>query len=80
MQTWYLLLGNHPGEKPWIIKRCQAETKRDAATIFAKRLNTIAASEAYGEIELLEAIKREDELTKQEHQWIAAEDIEMLEI
>jgi hypothetical protein len=80
MHTWYLFLGLHFGERPIIIRRCSAVTKLLAASIFAKRLNTTAASQAYTPTELLPAIKREDELTDQDQHWIATEAQEILEL
>ncbi len=65
-------------DRPSIIRRCQAATKEAAAVIFAIRLNTTAEGEAFTAAELLGAIKREDELTEEERQWIAAEDPELL--
>jgi hypothetical protein len=73
MDTWYLFLGLRFGDRPWISRRCQAATKQQAASLFAQRLNRPSATQAYTETEVLPAIKREDELTEQEQQWIAAE-------
>jgi hypothetical protein len=80
MHTWYLLLSIRPGERPGIIRRCQAESKLQAARIFADRLNTMMGRQAYTTHELLPAIKQEDELTEQEQHWIATEAQEMLEL
>ncbi len=80
MHTWYLFLGFRPEGQPWIMLRCRATTKREAARIFTQRLNTTIASDAYTETELLESIKREDELTATEQQWIAAAPPEVLDL
>ncbi len=72
MYTWYLFLGFRPEEQPWILRRCRAATIREAASIFAKRLNTTGTTETYTEAELLDGIKREDELTATKQHWIAA--------
>ncbi len=80
MYTWYLFLGLRFGDRPWISRRCQAATKQEAASIFAQRLNIHATNQGdidvnliYTTAELLPAIKREDELTEEEQQWIAGE-------
>jgi hypothetical protein len=80
MHTWYLFLGLRLGEPPLISRRCQAATNHEAASIFAQRLNTPPANQIYTEIELLPAIKREDDLTDTEQQWIAAELPELLDV
>jgi hypothetical protein len=80
MDTWYLFLDNQRGTRPSIIRRCETARKQTAARVFAVRLNTIAKSETYSAAELLEAIKREDELTDTELQWIATEPPEVLEV
>ncbi len=79
MQTWYLIFGIRLNERPSIIKRCQAEHKDAAARLFAARLNTIAQGQVFTDRELLNAIKREDELTETEQQWVTAEDPKLLE-
>ena len=78
MHTYYLFLAMRLSDRPSIIRRCQAATKEAAAVIFALRLNTTAEGEAFTASELLGAIKRDDELTDEERQWIAAEDPELL--
>ena len=80
METWYLFLGLRLGDKPWISRRCQAATKEQAAGIFANRLNMHEAKQVYTETEVLPAIKRQDELTNQEQQWLAAEPPALLDL
>ncbi len=80
MQTFYLLLPIRPGESPSLIKRCHAETKNAAASMFVQRLNSLLGSEAFTEQELLPAIKQEDELTEREYQWMRETAPEMLEL
>ncbi len=79
MDTWYLFLGLRSGDRPWISRRCQAATKQQAAGIFANRLDSMMERQVYTTHELLPAIKREDELTEQEQQWIAAEPLALLD-
>jgi hypothetical protein len=78
MDTYYLFFDMRLSDRPTIIRRCQAATKEAAAVIFALRLNTTAEGDAFTAAELLAAIKRDDELTDEERQWIAAEDPELL--
>jgi hypothetical protein len=80
MHTWYLLVSISQGERPSLIRRCHAESKIEAASVFAGRLNTMMGKQAFTTHELLAAIKREDELTEQEQHWIATEAPEMLEL
>jgi hypothetical protein len=80
MHTWYLLLYISPGERPGIIRRCHAESKLQAAHIFAGRLNSMMGKQAYTTHELLPAIKQENALTEEEQHWIATETQEMLEL
>ncbi len=61
-----------------IIKQCQAVEKRDAATLFADRLNRVAAGDLYTAAELYDAIKRDDELTEDELHLISLEDPTLL--
>ncbi len=72
--TWYLLLRQHVNDQPLIIKQCQAAEKREAAGIFADRLNRLDEGDLYTASELVDAIKREDELTDEERQLISLED------
>ncbi len=80
MDTWYLFLGRRFGDRPWITRRCQAATREQAAGIFANRLNMSEAKHVYTETELLPSIKRQDELTDQEQQWIATEPPALLDL
>jgi hypothetical protein len=79
MQPFYLLLPLYPGEPPSLIKRCYAESKAAAAKVFADRLNSLLGNEAFTASELLPAIKREDELTDRDYQWIRDTAPELLE-
>ncbi len=74
VHTWYLLLRYRMRERPTIIKQCQAAAKEQAASLFAARLNRLAAGELYTASELLAVIKRADELTDEEQRWIRMED------
>jgi hypothetical protein len=79
MQTFYLLLPLRPGEPPSLIKRCQAESKAAAARVFAGQLNSLMGGEVFTETELFPAIKREDELTERDYQWMRDTAPELLE-
>jgi hypothetical protein len=79
MQPYYLLLANHPGEPPWLIKRCHTESKAAAAQVFADRLNSLMGGEVFTASELLSVIKQEDELTDRDYQWMRDTAPELLE-
>ncbi len=74
LTTWYLLLRHRINDQPLIIKQCQAAEKREAAGIFADRLNRVDEGELYTASELVDAIKCDDELTEEERQLIRRED------
>ena len=65
-------------DRPMIIKQCQAAEKREAAVLFADRLNRMAEGSCYTPPKLVPAIKREDELTDDERQVIQREDSTVL--